>query len=105
MAVVRYQVVNDPSYQVGDPGNAPGVCRPVASSLVPLAVQEAVISLHRIPAANGTEEAFFVIHPSAMPPGSVLYVSTALIHTSSPRPSGAFTTWVLKQDRLPACAP
>ncbi len=24
-ALVRYQVVNDPSCQVGDPGNAPGV--------------------------------------------------------------------------------
>jgi hypothetical protein len=46
----------------------------------------------------------FIIHPSAMPQGSVLYVNTALIHTGSPRPAGAFTVWVLKQDRLPACA-
>jgi hypothetical protein len=34
----------------------------------------------------------------------VLYVSTATIHTSTPARTGAFTTWVLKQDRLPACA-
>ena len=45
-------------------------------------------------------EAVFLIHPSAMPPESVLYFSTVLIHTASPRPAGAFTTWVLKQDRL-----
>ena len=49
-------------------------------------------------------EAVFLIHPSAMPPGSVLYFSTVLIHTASPRPAGAFTTWVLKQDRL-GCSP
>jgi hypothetical protein len=47
----------------------------------------------------------FVIHPSAMPAGSVLYVSTATIYGSGQYPSGAFTTWVLKRDRQPACAP
>jgi hypothetical protein len=62
-------------------------------------VQAAVNSLHRT-----ATEAESVIHPSAMPQGSVLYVSTVLIHTGSPGPAGAFTVWVLKQDRLPACA-
>jgi hypothetical protein len=40
-----------------------------------------------------------------MPPGSVLYVRTATINTGRPGPNEAFSLGVLKQDRLPACAP
>jgi hypothetical protein len=102
-ALVRYRVVNDPSYQVTDPGEAPGVCRPAASSEVPAAVQAAVISL-RLTGVKGGKDAQYVIHPSAMPTGSVLYVSSATIDTSSPGRTGAFSIGVLKHDRLPPCA-
>ena len=103
-ALVRFQAVYAPSYQVTDPGNAPGVCLPPASSEVPAAVQAAVISLHRFTTKKG-KGAEFVIHPSAMPTGSVLYVSSATILTSSPGRTGAVSIGVLKQDRLPPCAP
>ncbi len=39
-----------------------------------------------------------------MPPGSVLYVSTATINTDSPGRTGAFSLGVLKQERQPTCA-
>jgi hypothetical protein len=66
-------------------------------------VQAAVISL-RITAARIGKDAEYVIHPSAMPAGSVLYVSTATINTDSPGRTGAFSLGVLKQDRQPTCA-
>ena len=69
-----------------------------------MAVQEAVIRLHFAPGSPSQQHLEFVIRPSAMPSGSVLYVSTATIDGSGKYPSGAFTVWVLKQDRQPACA-
>ena len=102
-ALIRARVVHDPSYRPADFAHAPGVCYPVARSKAPLAVQEAVIRLHFAPGSPAQQHLEFVVHPAAMPAGSVLYVSTATIYGSGKYPSGAFTVWVLKQDRQPAC--
>ena len=101
-ALVRFRVVHAPSYRPADFAYAPGVCYPVASSKAPLAVQEAVIRLNFVPGSPARQHLEFVIHPAAMPAGSVLYMSTATIYGSGKYPSRAFTVWVLKQGRQPA---
>lgn len=98
-----WAVQRNPDGTVTDFAHAPGVCYPVASSKAPLAVQEAVIRLNFVPGSPARQHLEFVIHPAAMPAGSVLYMSTATIYGSGKYPSGAFTVWVLKQDRQPAC--
>jgi hypothetical protein len=113
-ALVQFSVVNDPSYRVGHPAQAPGLCMPQPSSLEPPAVQAAVVTL-RTSVTGAGRQAEFVIHPSAMPPGSVLYISNVTINgvtVNGVTVNGrvpqvwAFTTpKVLNQDHLPACTP
>lgn len=46
-----------------------------------------------------------MLHPSAMPKGSVLYISVVTGHLTNAKKFGVFTRpQVLKEDRLPSCA-
>jgi hypothetical protein len=87
---------------VGHPADVPGLCVPPAGDREPIAVQEAIITM-RTAGTGENEHHEFVIHPSAMPPGSAVYLSNVNILGTPYKRAAAFTIWILRQDRLPAC--
>jgi hypothetical protein len=77
------------------------LCRPAPADLEPASVQRAVVR-RDIPGIDpAAHRLAYVIHPAAMPTGSVLYISVV----TAPG-FGAFTfPQVLREDHLPSCAP
>lgn len=77
------------------------LCRPGPADLEPASVQRAVVR-RDIPGIDpAAHRLAYVIHPAAMPTGSVLYISVVTAPDF-----GAFTfPQVLREDHLPSCEP
>jgi hypothetical protein len=65
-------------------------------------ILRAVLTMRVVPGGRYWRHEF-VIHPSAMPAGSAIYLSNVKITGSGNPGAAAFTIWVLRQDRLPPC--
>jgi hypothetical protein len=101
--VVRFSQVSDPGFEPANPLAVPGLCVPPAAALEPLSVLDAVVTPRTVPAGQYQRHEF-VIHPSAMPPGSAIYISDVrILGTRFPGQAAAFAIRLLKQDRMPPC--
>jgi hypothetical protein len=62
-------------------------------------IQRAVVTPERGPGTS------FVIHPAAMPAGSVLFIVDTVMHSQGSTIISGTSPFVLKSDRLPPCTP
>lgn len=110
--VLRADGVNAYVRQPGIAGRVDGnnlemyaICRYADTNQAPRAVQRAVVAL-RPRSLSGVNGRGWIIHPSAMPAGSALFLAGGPVMDGT-RPFGLAITEpvVLNNDKLPACVP